>query len=444
MRKDKLLFNIKLPTLAQNIISTLLRQVSSVVIGLGLSIFLARTLGPEGNGIYTLAILLPTLLTNFLNLGIAPANVYFISRGDISVRNAFQTNLWIGYLLALLGIIAGTLTILLFSNALFPGVPSLILWIALLTFPVNLIQSFLVSLLQGIQDFKRFNGLLIFVPIANILFIIIAIWGFNLDILGALIGYALAQGFGLYLTICTLRPYLSQNNVSVPLYKYAKKSINYGWKAHLSNILAFINYRLDIFLVNLFLNPIATGIYVIAVQIAERLWIVSGAVSTVILPRLSELHNNENSRRSLTPLIARWVLLITFISALIIAFTSKFFIRILFGEAYLEASTALLLLLPGIICGSFSRIFANDLAARGRPELNMYTALIIVAINTIANIILIPRFGINGAAVATTLSYASNTITKLYLYSKISQNSWWKSLFINQDDLILIKGILRK
>lgn len=444
MRKDKLLFNIKLPTLAQNIISTLLRQVSSVVIGLGLSIFLARTLGPEGNGIYTLAILLPTLLTNFLNLGIAPANVYFISRGDISVRNAFQTNLWIGCLLALLGIIAGTLTILLFSNALFPGVPSSILWIALLTFPVNLIQSFLVSLLQGIQDFKRFNGLLIFVPIANILFIIIAIWGFNLDILGALIGYALAQGFGLYLTIYTLRPYLSQNNVSVPLYKYAKKSINYGWKAHLSNILAFINYRLDIFLVNLFLNPIATGIYVIAVQIAERLWIVSSAVSTVILPRLSELHNNENSRRSLTPLIARWVLLITFISALIIAFTSKFFIRILFGEAYLEASTALLLLLPGIICGSFSRIFANDLAARGRPELNMYTALIIVAINIIANIILIPRFGINGAAVATTLSYASNTITKLYLYSKISQNTWWKSLLMNQDDLILIKGILKK
>lgn len=436
--------NFKLPTLAQNIISTLLRQVSSVVISLGLSIFLARTLEPEGNGIYALAILLPTLLASFFNLGLAPANVYFISRGDISVRNAFKSNLWIGCFLSILGISAGMLVIILFPNILFPGVPSLLLLISLFTFPINLIRSFLVSLLQGIQDFKRFNSLLTFIPIANILFIIIVIWGFNLNVLGAIIGYTLAQGFGLLLTIYTLRPYLNKNNVSVPLFEYAKKSINYGWKAHLSNILAFLNYRLDIFLLNLFLNPTATGIYVIAVQIAERLWIVSSAVSTVILPRLSELHNDENTRRSLTPLIARWVLFITLIAALIIAVVSKFFIRILFGEAYIEANTALLLLLPGIVLLSFARILANDIAARGKPELNMYTALMIITINTIANIILIPRFGINGAAIATSLSYSANTITKLYLYSQISQNKWWQSVLITQDDLILIKGILKR
>lgn len=438
------MLNFKLPILARNIVFTLLRQLSSVLVGLGLSILLARTLGPKGNGIYTLALLFPTLLSSFFNLGLAPANVYFISRGEISVYNAFKTNLCIGFFLSLSGVIAGTLTILLFPNILFPGVPSLLLWISLVTFPVSLIQSFLVSLLQAVQDFKRFNGLLVFVPIANIFFIIVAIWGFNLDVLGALIGYLLAQGFGLYLTIYALRPYLNHSDIHVPLYEYAKKSINYGWKAHFSNILALVNYRLDILLVNLFLNPGTTGIYVIAVQLAERLWIVSNSVSTVLLPRLSELHKDENNRSSLTPMIARWVFLITLFLSLILFLTANQIIEMLFGKPYLEASIAVLLLLPGIVFGSFARVFANDLAARGKPELNMYTAFLVVVINAIANIILIPQFGINGAAMATTLSYSGNAITKLVLYSQISQNPWWKSLLINQEDFVFIKNILKK
>ncbi|WP_269851929.1 oligosaccharide flippase family protein [Methanosarcina horonobensis] len=54
------------------------------------------------------------------------------------------------------------------------------------------------------------------------------------------------------------------------LKNYTKECLGYGWKAHLSNILAFVNYRADLFLVNFFLTPAATGIYLIAVQIAEK------------------------------------------------------------------------------------------------------------------------------------------------------------------------------
>jgi O-antigen/teichoic acid export membrane protein len=411
---------------------------------LGLSVFLARTLGPEGNGLYALAILLPTLLTSFLNLGIAPANVYFISRNEISLKDAFYLNLLLSGMISLLGLFSGILIIFFLGDYLFPKVPNLLLWVSLIVFPVSLIQSFSLSLLQGIQDFDRFNKILIITPIINFIFILVIIWLLKLNVLGAVIGYGLSQISSLFLTIYFLRPYLADKDSVMALKEQTKKSLSYGWKAHLSNILAFLNYRLDIFLVNFFLDPVATGIYVIAVQIAERLWIFSGAVSTVLLPRLSELHEDEIKRRALTPIIARWVLLVTFLFSIFIAFTSEFFIKILFGEEYFKASLVLLLLLPGIVCGSFSRILANDLAARGKPELNMYTALIIVTVNAIANIILIPRLGINGAAVATTLSYSSNTMTKLYLYSKCSQNKWWKPIVIGREDFALIKRVLQR
>jgi len=90
--------------------------------------------------------------------------------------------------------------------------------------------------------------------------------------------------------------------------------------------------------------------------------------------------------------------------------------------------------LPGIVLGALSRILSNDIAGRGRPEINMYIALITVAVNIIANIVLIPRMGINGAALATTLSYSFNTVLKIIAYSMVSGLKWYKIFFISNTD----------
>jgi len=55
-------------------------QAISLIVGLGTSVILARVLGPEGKGSYTLAMLLPSLIVTFGNLGIGPATVYYVTR----------------------------------------------------------------------------------------------------------------------------------------------------------------------------------------------------------------------------------------------------------------------------------------------------------------------------------------------------------------------------
>jgi len=137
---------------------------------------------------------------------------------------------------------------------------------------------------------------------------------------------------------------------------------------------------------------------------------------------------------------ARFVFIVTILGALFLALIISPLVNILFGADYSEATGALRWLLPGIVLGGVARVLANDLAARGRPELNMYTALLVVIVNVLANIILIPGMGIKGAAIATTLAYSINFVVKLALYARLSGNCWWKPILFTCKDLDMVRS----
>jgi O-antigen/teichoic acid export membrane protein len=434
--------DLELKRLGGNIVRTIIRQGLAIIFGLGISIILARLLGPSGNGQYGMGILLPTMLANFLNFGIGPANIYFIASEKIKVSSAFKTNLGLWLFLCVIGVLISVLVIKTRSNAWFPGVPLSILWLGILAFPISLLQIFLSSLFQGLQDFRSYNYVLLISPGVTFLLALFLVGKLELGIIGALLSYIIGNLCGLITTLVRLKPFIQKNNEiheSEILKNYTRECLGYGLKAHLNNILSFVNYRVDLYLVNFFLSPASAGLYFIAIQIAERVWVLSDAVSTVLLPRLSELNNEEEKRQELTPLIARWVLLSSTAGTLILALLASPLINLLYGSKFAPTVGVLLWLLPGVVMGSASKVLANDIASRGRLELNLYTSIIVVFINIIANIILIPRYGMEGGAMATTIAYGSNTITKLYFYSRLSKNPWWKSIVINSNDMLLFQ-----
>jgi O-antigen/teichoic acid export membrane protein len=251
-----------------------------------------------------------------------------------------------------------------------------------------------------------------------------------------------AAGLVCILTLISLRPIIKADSASVSSNVPIKQTLSYGWKAHLSNILAFINYKADVFLANFFLGPAAVGVYVIAVTLAEKLWLMSQAVSTVLLPRLAQLNTDEAKRKELTPLITRWVLLATLIAALMLASLAHWLIIWIFGANYASALIPLWILLPGIVFLAGSRVLANDIAARGRAELNLYGSIIVVAINVMGNFLLIPAYGLAGAAASTTLAYSVDLIIRLWMYGWFTENRWADSLFVRVSDVVMIRRII--
>lgn len=401
----------------KNTLLTLSRQILAAGIQLLTAIIIARQLGPEGNGLYAMAILLPSMLVTFLNFGVGPATVFYIGRGTLSPELALRANLSLGTKVIVFATLFVLPLIYVFGEQVFPSVHISLLMLGFVIFPVSLLLSYGISVLQGQEDFKRFNLITLISPTITLLISVLSLIVFGLGVFSVVVAYLIGQLAGLFLLfVSTSANFSGKYTGSAP---EQKALLRYGWKAHFGNIMAFVNYRADIFLVNFLLGPMATGIYVIAVQFAEKLWMLSQAASTVLLPRLSSM-SHEGGRRHQLSVRAGWIVgLLTFIASLLLVVLLYFFLEPIFGSEYQPAFVPFLWLLPGIVLGAISRIYSNTIAAAGKPEWNMYASILVVTVNVIGNLILIPELGLAGAALATTVAYALDFMIKALLITRI-------------------------
>jgi O-antigen/teichoic acid export membrane protein len=436
--------NSKRQSFAKNFIETFFRQIGVGVIGLISAVIIARVYGPVGNGIYAIAILLPQLLSTLLNLGIGPANVYFLGSNQVKPDIALRVSYRIFLRLNIIGLFIGFCLLYWQSEVLFPGIEQNLLYLGLPLFPLILLNGYILSIFHGLQEFKTYNRFLIVQPFLFFLTVVILYIVKSKSIETLVLVYLLTHFFTLILMLISIKKINKMPLEASIVSAYQKKAISYGWKSNLSNILAFVNYKADIFLVNFFMNPLSAGIYVIAVTLAEKLWLISSAVCTVLLPRLSELSSDEEKRKKLTPLVSRIVIAITLLAATVLALISQPFVLIIFGSQYIQSVMPLLVLLPGIVILAVAKVWANDIASRGRPEINTYISIITLISNLIGNLILIPAYGLLGAAMATTISYVICSLITLIVYMRLTNNKCIDILLLKISDIKLIINIVKK
>src|SRR5438128_7353655 len=87
------------PGLVSSATQTLAARVAAFFFSLVSNVILARALGPEGRGVYAVAVLIPALIGLFAQLGIGPANVYYFSKGLLDGEELVGHAISIGLLL---------------------------------------------------------------------------------------------------------------------------------------------------------------------------------------------------------------------------------------------------------------------------------------------------------------------------------------------------------
>jgi O-antigen/teichoic acid export membrane protein len=425
--------------LSRNIGTTFARQIIASGLGLLTTIVIARAYGPEGNGYLAITLLLPGLLATAFNLGVAPATAYYLASSQASVGQLATANLRIYFIASLVGIAIGATCLFFAAQDLFPGVKPAFLWIALAIFPLELLKTYSLGFFQGSQRFGPFNLIAIAQPaVALTLILAFALFDRNkIELL--LVAHLASQVITLLVAIrLVISGFDWHNELLHPAKRIDRVLLAYGWRSHLSNLITFVNYKADIFFVNLLLGPIPTGLYVVAVSLGQTLWLFSSAVSTVLFPRLSQLVGDEETRKRLTPLIARWVFFLTAVASGTVPLIAPFIVGLAFGDAYSEALLPLYLLLPGIVALAGGRILANDIAARGRPELNMYLSGVCAVVNVVLNVLLIPPLGLAGAALATTVAYCAMTLLIFVIYCNLTGSAWHTLIIIQRSDFLLL------
>jgi len=189
--------------------------------------------------------------------------------------------------------------------------------------------------------------------------------------------------------------------------RYAPSLLTFGAP---SMVLVLLNaglYKTDILLVQLLTTSTQTGFYRGAIQIAEFIWVVSLAMEMVMIQSTADLWTDDATER-ITDLLSgmlRYVVLFTVLLLVGVFVLGDTFVTLYFGSSFAASVLPLRVLLPGVLGFGIARVIWPVMQAGGHLRSIVAATGTAVALNVGLNLLLIPRVGIVGAAVATSVSY---------------------------------------
>lgn len=415
--------------LSLNLIYSAISQGSIFVFSFVYYAIISRKLGPDQMGIFSTFMLVPFIVARFGHLGFDAANMHFITKQDVDRRSLFANSILLTAVVTLIC----TVIVLLYSKfdgGLFLG--SQVLPVAMIALvALAMFRTLFHSILVGENRLRTFG---IIGAIDSVLPLIgtAILWLFGLiDIITLVIMNIIAM-FSTAILIARALPDVALKPVFDA--QLALRSVRYGWKSWLNNLANQLIYKGDVFLIAYFLTPDKVGFYIIAVIIIEKAWYFSGAISNAVFPVVSGIAVHDGAR--VVVRIAKLNFWFVSLSCIVIALISRGLITVIFSNKYIDAVEPMLLLIPGIIFLSIPKVLVSHLAAVDRLEHAVLASVTACIVNFSLNMLLIPLYGINGAAIASSCSYFIYLVIYIRQYSTLTSTPVSEYFLIRREDFL--------
>lgn len=166
-------------------------------------------------------------------------------------------------------------------------------------------------------------------------------------------------------------------------------------------------YQVDIILLEIFTTSEQTGYYKAAIVLVQFIWLVPRAVQGVLVQSVSDLWNQQATQRitMLSTRATRYTLLLTGLLAIGLGVLADTFVPLYYGQEFAPAVGPILLLLPGTVGFAVARPLFSISQAKGKMEVVAACTGAVAVLNLALNLLLIPRYGMLGAATATSIGY---------------------------------------
>jgi O-antigen/teichoic acid export membrane protein len=403
------------------------------------SIIIARVLGPEGRGLFSLVIMIPTMTVAMTNMGINVSNVFFIGKNKDPIGSIVGNALF--YSLIVGGSVSCFLIILepLLNSYFLKGVSRIYLYTALPLIPFLLMSENIYYILLGYRKIIKLSILRLINPLTYLTILGITYYFFQLSVYGAILanisGLFVCLSVGIYFLFKS--GYCVGFSLNKTLYV---KSFKFGLKQHLGSIFQLLNYRLDLLIIAALLTSAEVGHYSVSVVIAETIWYIPSSLGQILYPKTAS--SDTKTANTFTPFVCRTNILLTFIAALVLYGISGIVIPWLFSSEFYPSIMALKLLLPGTLFQGICKVLASDLTGRGFPQYSTYAAFFSLIFTIIFDFLLIPRLGINGAALASSISYMVSALIITYLFIKTTRVRPLDLLVLRAEDIIDYRRVL--
>jgi O-antigen/teichoic acid export membrane protein len=397
-----------------------------------ISIIVARTLGVNGKGVYTLVLTISSLMVMLLDLGLASALTYLVASSQYRPRQILNFALWASIVIGVIGCLGFYILYKLFlAQSLLAGVPPIYISWVLLFLPINILTSLYLAIILGFQNIVAYNIVNICRVIANLFLLLFSSW-LGLGLPGAIWSWLIASLCAFLLVLWFLRKDIRLMIFSPWNLLYS--SIRYGIKSYPANLFSLFTYRLDTFIVNYFSGVASVGLYSTGVSSAELLWFIPNAISSTLFPKSASLDIDIGAR--LTARVCRQTMLVTVPLAFAFGVAGTLLIPLIYGLNFAGAVIPFLLLLPGIVGIALSKIIFANLSGSGRPQFATYSSMITFAATIILDLILIPIYDIAGAAIASSIAYLLGSILAVFWFSRQTKIRWHQIIIPTRHDAI--------
>ena len=405
---------------------SVISKVFGVVVGLLFTIFQSRYLGSEIKGQVATVNSIVSITSIIFGLGIYHAYPYFKRNSDVDIMPIF-------------------LKLALILLAFYGAVSALAIW--LLDLPAKYIAALILTPLL------TYDGIVSYITLIEVpnrrsitdmavvfseLLLLIALWIFA------------PPSFIIGVFVITVKDVVKamlftgwwRKRIFVPsesLRIWAPKLVKFGFFPMLSLLMTTLNYRLDVLMLNGRVTDAAIGVYSVGVLLAERIWMIPDAMKGVMVSKITK--GKDANETAFVVRVCNSVCLVIILGIIALG---KPFLDYVFGPEYDGAYQVTLILLAGVFSMIYYKLIAAYNIAMGKQMISFILLGIGVICNVIANLILIPKWGIYGAGLASVISYAVCSILFIVYFCKETGISFTRMLFINGEDFSKLKRRVRK
>ena len=414
----------------KNSLGVFATRIVMILISLVGSIIVNRILGPANRGAMEVLLLVPYLLVSFGHMGIGNANLYFIGKNKYPIQKVTSNSVSLSLILGTALILIAYVSFYLYRNSLFRGIPFNYTYLAFCIIPFLLFQKFIQYTLLGKEDVKSRNMIVLLPVLINFVVTIFAVVILKLSLMGVLVAIFVSNLSAALLCFY----YISQlTEIKVGLdYHLFLGSVKFGVIPFLALVVMNLNFKADVFLIKYYLNDTAVGLYTLGVTVVDKITLLPEAIGLILFSRVSNI--TEEEARKVTPLVCRFSMFLALIIGGVLFASAGFVVPLVYGREFELSVLPLLILTPGTISLTVFIILHGDLTARGKARVTLYIFSFALVLNILLNLMLIPMFGINGAAIASTVSYTMGGFGLVKAFARINSISFWKLIFPTIED----------
>jgi O-antigen/teichoic acid export membrane protein len=401
-------------SVGRNTIETLLFRGISTPVAMLLVVLQGRFLQPEGRGAYVLAVLTVTIVTRLLGqLGIAVTNR--LQDPDADVRRLVQRALALGLLLGLAGVGA-----VVAWAAVTGELPADVAFAASLALVPNVVWQSLSGVLMGLGRIRLWNYVQLSPPVLTLVGMLVFVVWLDGEVVAALLAWALANALTALFALAAARDLWLP--VSVPKIgdRIGRTIARLALVMGAVQIVNLVSYRVELFLLRHFRDLGDVGVYSIAMQTVESMWLIPAAMATAVTA--PAVQSEEADAARLIARTAAKALLYTAGAAAVVAAAAPFFIPFVLGDAFEGAGLPLALLMPGVVAYAPVTVLVVYLSVRrGRPRLSLAVSVASGVVTLGLGLALIPAFGVTGAAIASSVGYGAGAILAWLFFARLTR-----------------------